>query len=596
MRLNRRHWQLFIPFILGALLTIVVLLYMARNHPPTLLQFAPPENSRLSSYEVVFDAQAVDPEGYNVQYHWDFGDGRTSAEQQPKHVYAQGGEYTVTLTVSDPQGAQRTKRFRIYVNRPPQAVAVAYPFRELSLLAVQFDASQSTDPDSPHGLKYSWDFGDGTTSEEPKPIHQYLYPGEYPVTLVVTDVDGATDRTQIQVRVPINQPPVARFQMSPAQPVAGDPISFDAHAAYDLDGVIVSYEWDFDGDGRVDASGVQVTHRFEQEGQYPVELTVTDDQQATHSTTTIVQIASPPSPTARFSFLPEIPNVDQIVNFDATASLSPQGRIIRYEWDLDGDGIIDNVGPYISYKFTSGGRHKITLIVTDQRGKQAQLSQIIEVNHPPVARLDISKSAPRVNESVILDASGSYDLDGRIIEYIWDLDGDGNPGHTTAKARLSHIFNTPGQYKVTVTAIDNRGSSAMAQVIIEVRQQAIILLSGGIGRIGSISLYKAALGISIASKITVEVGYGQGEGQLRKAGYLLNVKLSVVELHFLHHMTTTIFAGFGGGVLVIQGVYNIDWPVLGSNSFTQWVPIVGGKVGFQWGNLMLSVGVSFPVQ
>lgn len=594
MRLGR-YWSLVIPFIIGALLSGAVLLYMTRNRAPIFLEITPPENSRHRSYEVVFNAHAADPEGVEVQYYWDFGDGHTSAEQQPKHVYAQGGEYTVTLTVSDPQGARSTKRFRIYVNRPPQAKAVAHPFKDLSPLAVQFDGSSSIDSDSPYGLKYSWDFGDGTTSEEPKPIHQYLYPGEYEVTLVVTDVDGATDRTQMLVRVPGNQPPVARFQMSPMQPVAGDPVSFDAHASYDLDGMIVSYEWDFEGDGRVDASGIQVIHRFEREGQYPVQLTITDDQGATHSTSSVVQVVPLLPPTARFSFSPEVPHVNQVVRFDATASLSPQGRIVRYEWDLNGDGRIDEIGPYISHQFTSGGRHTITLIVTDQRGQQAQLSQIIEVNKLPIVRLTISKSVPRVHDSVVLDASGSYDPDGRIVEYLWDLDGDGHPDRTTNQAQLLHTFNTPGQYKVTVTAIDNRRGSSTAQATVEVGRQAPIFLSGGLGRISSIYLYKAAVGIPIAAKATVEVGYGQGEGQFLKAGYLLNVKLSAIEGYFLHHVTTTIFVGIGGGLLVIQGDYDIDWPVLGSDSFTHWVPIVGVKIGLQWGSLMLSVGVGFFV-
>lgn len=596
MRLSRRYWNLFIPFFLGALLTMVVLLYIARNRPPTLLEVTPPENSRHSNYEVVFNAHAVDPEGATVQYHWDFGDGQTSTEQQSRHVYAQGGEYTVTLTVSDPQGARSTKRFRINVNRPPQAVAVVRPLRELSPFAVQFDASSSIDLDSSHSLKYSWDFGDGVASEEPRPIHRYLHPGEYVVTLVVTDSDGAIDRTQIRVRVPINQPPIARFYVSPAQPVAGDQVSFDANTSYDPDGMIISYEWDLDEDGHSDALGVQITHRFEREGRYPVKLTVTDDQQATHSAIIVVQVAPLLPPTARFNFVPEVPHVNQIVHFDATASLSPQGHIIRYEWDFDGDGRVDDVGPHISHQFPSGGKHIVTLIVTDQRGQQAQLSQTVEVNHLPVVRLAINKDAPSVHESVTLDASGSYDPDGRIIEYQWDLDGDGNPDCTTTQPRLSHTFSAPGQYSVTVTALDNKRGSSTARVTVVVRRAETILLSGGLGRISSIYLYKAAIGIPLAAQATVEVGYGQGEGQLFKAGYLVNVKLSTVEVYFLHHVTTAIFVGLGGGLVVIQGVYDIDWPVLGSDSFTRWAPIVGVKIGVQWGSLMLAVGVGFVVQ
>ncbi len=597
--LSRSHWQLLIPFIMGSLLTAAVLLYVNRNRPPTLLRISPPENSRLVDYEVSFDAEAQDPEGADVQYHWDFGDGHISSEQRPKHRYAEGGEYTITLTISDPHGAQHSKRFRIYVNRAPQAFASAHPLRETSPLAVQFDGSQSTDPDAEgqQRLKYFWDFGDGATSDLPKPVHHYASSGEYLVTLVVTDADGAVDRAQIQVRVPMNQPPVARFQLAPTQPFVGDTIAFDARASYDPDGEIVLYEWDFDGDDRTDALGAQVAYRFEREGQYSVKLTVTDDQQESHSIVTVVQIAALLPPVARFTFSPVVPNVNEVVHFDASNSISPQSWITRFEWDLDGDGTIDNEGPRISHRFTSSGRHKVTLIVTDQRGQQGQLSQVLQVNQPPIARLIASASAPRLNEVVTLDASGSYDPDGRIIKYAWDLDGDGNPELITVEAQLIHSFGTPGHHQVTVTAIDDQAGTGIAQLTLEVGQPGWgLFFSGGIGAVDSIYLYKAALGVPVNSSITVELGYGQGDGQLQKGDYFVNVKLSAAELYLLYQITPTIFAGAGAGVLVFQGVYDIDWPVLGSTSFTHWLPVVGLKIGFKWGMLLFSLGVSYPVQ
>lgn len=599
MQLNKGYWQLLIPFLIGGVLTAAVLLYMTRNRSPILLHISPPDNSRVGSYEVTFDAEAVDPEGADVQYHWDFGDGHISSEQRPKHHYTQGGEYIVTLTISDPQGAKRSTRIRIYVNRPPKAFASARPLREISPLAVQFDGSQSTDPDDEdqQSLKYFWDFGDGATSDLPEPVHHYASSGEYLVTLVVTDADGAVARTQIQVLVPMNQPPVARFQLSPTQPFVGDTVTFDARASYDPDGEIVLYEWDFDSDDRVDAYGAQVTRRFGQEGQYLVKLTVTDDRQESHSTVTVVQIAAPLPPVARFTFSPEVPNVNEVVNFDASDSLSPQSRITRFEWDLDGDGTIDHEGPRIFYRFTSGGRHEVTVTVTDQRGQQGRLSRIIQVNHPPVVRLATSPSAPHVNEDVMLDASGSYDPDGRITQYAWDLDADGNPERITAIAQLNYSFSRPGRHQIIVTATDDRGGINSARLTLEIRQpKSRIFLSGGIGTIGSLHLYKAALGIPVGKNILAELGYGQGEGQLKKRDYFVDVKLSAAELYLLYQITPMIFVGAGAGVLMIQGIYEIDWPVLGSTSFTRWLPTVGLKVGFQWGIFMFSVGVGYLAQ
>ena len=105
---------------------------------------------------------------------------------------------------------------------------------------------------------------------------------------------------------PSNRAPVASFTYSPSSPLAGQPVSFDGSSSSDPDGRITSYSWDFNGDGRADATGVTATYTFSAAGSYRVTLTVTDNGGLSGTGAQTVQIRSgtpPPAslPTAMLS-------------------------------------------------------------------------------------------------------------------------------------------------------------------------------------------------------------------------------------------------------------------------------------------------------
>jgi PKD repeat protein len=204
-------------FLIAALILAgvgVLLVILLPNEPPTAKILAPKDGTELVSKEVAFQGEGTDPEGKELSFKWDFGDGNTSTEQNPTHVYEKGGDYTITLTVTDPGDASATDRIKIYINIEPKAEAVAkleeVDEEELILkfisgeapLTVEFDASKSTDPDG-EITSYLWDFGDGTTSSEMITSHTYQEPGEYTVTLTVTDDKGVTHQDEIKVRVEV---------------------------------------------------------------------------------------------------------------------------------------------------------------------------------------------------------------------------------------------------------------------------------------------------------------------------------------------------------------------------------------------------------
>ncbi len=142
-----------------------------------------------------------DPDGTIVSYAWDFGDNTTGTGVTASHTYAAADTYTVTLTVTDNDGAVNTTSQDVTVTEPasnqPPTASFTCTTAELTCTV---DASTSSDPD---GMitSYAWDFGDGATATGVTASHAYSASGTYTVTLTVTDDDDAVDTSSQQVTV-----------------------------------------------------------------------------------------------------------------------------------------------------------------------------------------------------------------------------------------------------------------------------------------------------------------------------------------------------------------------------------------------------------
>jgi thermitase len=103
--------------------------------------------------------------------------------------FTHAGAYTVTFVASNSASGSATTSLTVAnVNRAPIADAGG-PYSGVSASPVQFDGSDSSDPDG-DALTYAWDFGDGSTGSGPTPAHMFTAGGTFNVTLRVTDTSG----------------------------------------------------------------------------------------------------------------------------------------------------------------------------------------------------------------------------------------------------------------------------------------------------------------------------------------------------------------------------------------------------------------------
>ena len=263
-----------------------------------------------------------------------------------------------------------------------------------------------------------------------------------------------------------NLPPVADFSYWPLRPTTQDTIYFTDQSS-DPDGRVIRWEWDF-GDGT--GSELQTpSHRYADDGRYVVRLTVTDDRGATDEVSQTIEVANV-APTAAFSVSPEEAPTGELITFDASASTDPDGKITRYEWDFDGDGVFDAsvVLPKLAHSFADDGTYTVRLRVTDDDGATDMASRTVRIlNRPPQVRFRWEPERP-TDMDTIKFIDQSTDPDGRVVSWRWDFgDGTGSELQTP-----SHRYADDGSYIVQLTVTDDDGAEASTSRVITIANVA----------------------------------------------------------------------------------------------------------------------------
>jgi hypothetical protein len=171
--------------------------------------------------------------------------------------------------------------------------------------------------------------------------------------------------------------PSASFAVSPDQALTGQIVGFDASSSGDQDGTIARHEWDLDGDGsfETDTGASPIASRFYPAvGTIAVGLRVTDHN-LNRSTATKPLAVESRRPSAFFAVSPNPAFAGQTVTFDGSASSDPDGVIVNYRWDLDGDGGFETdsgASPTTSRSYQSAATITVKLRVTDNDGTTSE--------------------------------------------------------------------------------------------------------------------------------------------------------------------------------------------------------------------------------
>lgn len=162
--------------------------------------------------------------------------------------------------------------------------------------------------------------------------------------------------------------PTARFTFSPQTGNAPLTVTFDGSESTDDDGKVTGYRWSF-GDGNT-GTGQTIAHTFQNQGEYTVTLTVTDNDGKSGSTSHVI-IVEPPNepPVAVFDFTPKSGLYPLTVTFDGSQSYDVDGQVVGYEWEFGGEQTAS--GAVVTNTFAEKGLYEVILTVFDNDGDSA---------------------------------------------------------------------------------------------------------------------------------------------------------------------------------------------------------------------------------
>ena len=243
--------------------------------------------------------------------------------------------------------------------------------------------------------------------------------------------------------------------------------------------------WDFDGDGQTDASGPKVTHRFldkgENEGRFPVMAQIfylskaTDEELSFKSEREV--IIENENVIASFTASPEAGAFPLDVEFNAAESRDPDGEVILYEWDLDGDGqyeISSREDATVFETFSKVGEYKVSLRVTGRNNDFNVTERLITVRTPDSDLRAVIASTSQLQGppplKVLLDGSQSFVKEGKIVKYEWFVEGE---TESIPTRKIERVFREPGNYTVTLTVQNDLGEKQQTSKEIKVFERDI---------------------------------------------------------------------------------------------------------------------------
>ncbi|MDX9773080.1 MAG: PKD domain-containing protein [Bacteroidales bacterium] len=364
---------------------------------------------------------------------WNFGDGQTSTDVNPTHIYPNPESslayYTVRLEVTSANGCLSSMENNITVYPEIMSDFTMSDDTICSGESVMFSTL-------PGAISFSWTYGDGNQESGSNVIsHIYYNPDVNPVTynvkLMTISFFGCISETTIPVVV--YPTPVPAFIAAPAsQTYPAATVNFTNNTNTGN----WSWLWTFD-DGNTSAD-MSPVHTYAAPGDYDVVLTVSNGICTDDVMHTVRILPTPP-----------IAEFDEIPSGCAPWSISPNNTSLYgtgYYWDF-GDGHTSNaMNP--NYTYVQSGTFQITLTVTGPGGSDTR-SRIVNVYPSPLAYFEVSPAKVYVNDEEVR----LFNLTDGGDSFIWEF-GDGDTSHLRDPY---HKYTTEGIYDITLHAYSSNG-------------------------------------------------------------------------------------------------------------------------------------------
>ncbi|MEZ5029787.1 MAG: PKD domain-containing protein [Saprospiraceae bacterium] len=351
-----------------------------------------------------------------TSFAWTFegGDPAVSADPNPVVTYNTPGTYDVTLIAINVAGAD-TMVLKDYIE------VITTPTASFTSVGEGFVQFTNT---SLYGTSFSWNFGDGNTSTQENPGHQYNAEGEYQVVLTVTNECGTDQFTQ---SVNITLPLTAGFNASPSFGCAPFVVKFTNTSSPNA----TAWSWSFPGGNPSSSTQKEPEVTYSSAGEYPVTLVVT----GASGTDTLVQnayITVGELPEANYS---NVINLDNLVEFSSSSI-----NALSYEWNFGDDSTSMEVNPV--HEYLEEGLYHVTLKVTNDCGVSTYC-QPVQVYFDKTANFtsDIREACAT---SMVVDFT---DISNQLPD-TWQWTFEGGFPETSTIQNPSVTYTTPGIYDV----------------------------------------------------------------------------------------------------------------------------------------------------
>lgn len=358
---------------------------------------------------------------------WDFGDGNTSSDFNPTHIYLSAGQFKVVQKATD--GCGYDSAFAVITVLPAPDVSFDCEPQICKNELINF---MNTSLDMLSGLR--WDFGDGDTSVLYNPSHIYEMPGLKKVTLIGVSAENGCS-AQFSRDVKVLDLPSVQFSANKLDGCVPLTVNFQSQSQDS-----VYYEWDF-GDGNTQ-TGPASSHIYQAAGQYEVKLHAIDLNGCTNDTL-LRYITVYPIPTPDFEMVRDhLCGVPVTVEFKNN---TPDA--VSYQWlfgDVSGPSALNNP----SHTYDNAGDYQVSLIAKNAFGCLDTITKTFSAYAQPVADFGWAPEKGCVPLKVHFE---NLSTDATTAQWLFS---DG--GVSDSLSGTNHSFYQSGEYGATLI-VSHRG-------------------------------------------------------------------------------------------------------------------------------------------